>query len=163
MTPMMPKISVSPDATRNSSSPYCSEFRHWMRKVARSMKAQVQASGAGVKQPPWSRLCRSTGGGPLRGRAQRVGGGLSSHLAAAGWVGEDLDGDASHHVLAALDLAHVEVLHRGQADAQQLRRVVALHGIDVGLHLVGHSILVAEVVVARCVDAVGVVQRRLPR
>jgi hypothetical protein len=28
-------------------------------------------------------------------------------------------------------------LHRRQADAQHLRRVVALHGIDVGLQLVG--------------------------
>jgi len=34
---MMPKISVSPLATRNSSSPYWTAFRHWIRKVTRSI------------------------------------------------------------------------------------------------------------------------------
>src|SRR6266446_8916866 len=46
MTPMIPKISVRPDATRKSSSPYCSEFRHWMRKVARSMQVTKAKSEA---------------------------------------------------------------------------------------------------------------------
>ena len=35
---MMPKISVRPLATRNSSSPYWTAFRHWIRKVARSIR-----------------------------------------------------------------------------------------------------------------------------
>src|SRR5215471_3446004 len=34
MTPMIPKISVSPDATRNSNNPYCRLLRHWIKKVA---------------------------------------------------------------------------------------------------------------------------------
>jgi hypothetical protein len=36
---MMPKINVNPDATRKSSSPYWSEFRHWIRKVTKSIAA----------------------------------------------------------------------------------------------------------------------------
>src|SRR5690606_41449349 len=39
MMPMMPKISVRPLATRNSSRPCCSAFRHWMRKMLASMSA----------------------------------------------------------------------------------------------------------------------------
>src|SRR5512132_1228879 len=34
---MIPKISVNPEATRKSSSPYCSPFRHWTRKMPISM------------------------------------------------------------------------------------------------------------------------------
>jgi hypothetical protein len=49
MTPMIPKISVSPEATRNSSSPYCSEFRHWMRKVAKSIDGRYFWWGEVVK------------------------------------------------------------------------------------------------------------------
>src|SRR5450755_4777324 len=40
MTPMIPKISVRPLATRNSSRPYWTAFRHWTRKVARSNASQ---------------------------------------------------------------------------------------------------------------------------
>jgi hypothetical protein len=50
-------------------------------------------------------------------------------------------------------------LHGRQADAQHLRGVVALHGIDVGLQLVGLGVGQAEGVVARRVQAVAVVQR----
>src|SRR5450432_1038299 len=54
MTPMMPKISVNPEATRNSSNPYWSALRHWMRNVATSMGARRErrfshaAAGAGI-------------------------------------------------------------------------------------------------------------------
>jgi len=37
ITPMIPKISVSPLATRNSSRPYWTALRHWTRKVERSL------------------------------------------------------------------------------------------------------------------------------
>src|SRR5271154_876811 len=37
MIPITPKMSVSPEATRNSSSPYCSALRHWTRNVATSI------------------------------------------------------------------------------------------------------------------------------
>ena len=151
---MMPKISVSPEATRNSSSPYCSAFRHWIRKVARSMANRAPADGdAGrVRHQGW---CDAYILQPRPGSAS------------------PLLGDADDLVLLALDLAQVDVLHRvvrlaererrragcrscafstaaansaffadvaldrGQADAEDLRRVVALHRVDVGLQLVG--------------------------
>src|ERR1700682_5806486 len=54
MTPMMPKMSVNPEATRNSSNPYWNALRHWTRKVATSMGAlrghrlSHAAAGAGI-------------------------------------------------------------------------------------------------------------------
>ena len=39
-------VSVRPDATRNSSSPYCNAFRHWMRKVAKSIRERIDSSTA---------------------------------------------------------------------------------------------------------------------
>ena len=47
---MIPKISVSPEATRNSSRPYCTLLRHWMRKVVRSM-GQSRQPRAGSARP----------------------------------------------------------------------------------------------------------------
>jgi hypothetical protein len=38
MTPMIPKINVKPEATKNSNKPYCSAFRHWIKKMDKSMK-----------------------------------------------------------------------------------------------------------------------------
>src|SRR5688500_4544459 len=83
MTPMIPKIRVSPLATRNSSSPYCTEFRHWMRKVARSMGEGAQVAIGGLLHP-----------------------------AAAARIGKRLGGDAHVLVLLAADLAQVDVLYR---------------------------------------------------
>src|SRR5947199_8800562 len=40
---MIPKIRLMPLAIRSSSRPYCTAFRHWTRKVARS----TGESGAG--------------------------------------------------------------------------------------------------------------------
>src|SRR5476649_207167 len=55
MTPMMPKMSVSSEATRNSSNPYWSALRHWTRKVAMSIaggrrghRSSHAAAGAGI-------------------------------------------------------------------------------------------------------------------
>src|SRR5258707_4610489 len=54
MTPMMPKMSVSPEATRNSSNPYWNALRHCTRKVATSIGARCEhrlshaAAGAGI-------------------------------------------------------------------------------------------------------------------
>jgi hypothetical protein len=39
---MMPKIRVNPLATRNRSSPYCSEFRHWIKNVVKLMSKTLQ-------------------------------------------------------------------------------------------------------------------------
>ena len=51
---MMPKIRVSPEATRNSNNPYCSALRHWIRKVVKSIEKalftlplRAQQQGAG--------------------------------------------------------------------------------------------------------------------
>ena len=35
--PMMPKISVRPLATRNSSRPYCTPFNTWINKIHKSI------------------------------------------------------------------------------------------------------------------------------
>src|SRR5882672_11504548 len=128
MTPMIPKISVRPDATRNSSSPYCSEFRHWMRKVARSMqvtKAKSKAQQAKERSaasahpatpkdpaPPVRRVA------PLGGRSAATGGlhpggyipGATSrglHPAAARRIAQCLRRHADQLVLLAFDLAQV--------------------------------------------------------
>src|SRR5258706_16065645 len=37
---MMPKMSVNPEATRNSSNPYWTALRHWTRNVATSMRGR---------------------------------------------------------------------------------------------------------------------------
>ena len=44
--PMMPNTSVRPLATRNSSSPYCTPFSSWIRKVPKSIKVGPAASSA---------------------------------------------------------------------------------------------------------------------
>src|SRR5512145_2984918 len=84
---MLPKISVSPLATRNSSSPYWTAFRHWIRKVGKSI---------GVPN------VNQRGVAPLR----------SARGCAPGRVGERLDCHLDDLVLLAFDLAQVDVLHR---------------------------------------------------
>src|SRR5258706_13139163 len=37
---MIPKMSVNPEATRNSSNPYWTALRHWTRNVATSMRGR---------------------------------------------------------------------------------------------------------------------------
>src|SRR5574337_1480144 len=153
---MMPKISVRPAASMNSSRPYCTLLSSWIRKFATSMGVTVGQSGQKKRwiAPPsfaaWSRL--------------------SGQLAAGAGGGQRLRGDADHHVVAFLHLAQVDILYRvvrlahgplaaravdhGALDGlvqhrlvgeipldgvgagnQQLARVVALHGVHVGLHL----------------------------
>src|SRR6188472_2881035 len=111
MTPRMPKISVSPLATRNSSSPYCTAFRHWTRKTAKSMDHPRKVSLASLARyfararlPPPSRK-RPFDGGAVNGRRDL-------HLAAGRRLRERLDGDAFELVLRSDDLAQVNVLHR---------------------------------------------------
>src|SRR5690606_9764015 len=59
MMPMMPNISVSPLATRNSSRPYCTAFRHWIRNMTGSTKPlRLQAAAAG-------RICQRLDGNAL--------------------------------------------------------------------------------------------------
>src|ERR1043165_993571 len=91
---MMPKISVRPAASMNSSSPYCTLFRSWIRKLAKSM--------------------RSIAGKKMGGRANlpcafRAG---SAELAAGAGVGQGPGGDADHLVFLVLDAAQLDVLHR---------------------------------------------------
>src|SRR5256885_2733874 len=159
MTPMIPKISVSPDATRNSSSPYCSAFRHWMRKVAMSMgslsAARLAAAGRIVQclaghTDPLVLLALHLAQVDVLHRVVSLGQGERAARAVDGGL---LHGGGELRLLA--DVA----LHRGQADRQDLARVVALNRVDVGLLLVGLGIGEAEAVVARRVERVGVVQR----
>src|SRR5258706_12602911 len=189
MTPMMPKMSVNPLATRNSSSPYCSAFRHWTRKVAKSIASSLRILGklkSGARRPP---LFSSIHSAAIYATASST-----SHRAAASWIGEALSSQSDGLVLPVLDLSQVEVLHhvvrrrqrdpaaravdlrRGhrpveqlslcdvnadgpQSQAQELRRIVALHGVDVGLGAVGLGVGEAECGVARCGQVVRVMQR----
>src|SRR5262245_45688420 len=46
MMPRIPKISVSPEATRNSSRPYCTPLRSWMAMKAVSTARSSSGDGA---------------------------------------------------------------------------------------------------------------------
>src|SRR6186713_1340347 len=105
---MIPKISVRPLATRNSSRPYWTALRHWTRKVARSMDQRLL--------PLTPALSRLAGEGES-----------ASELAAARRIGKRLDGDAAELVVVALDLAQVDVLHRV---ARRRDRELAARAVD---------------------------------
>src|SRR5438552_1511605 len=108
MTPMIPKIRVSPDATRNSSSPYCSALRHWIKKVTKSINVRSKSSSS---EPGWiGRAVRQRL--PLERAGVSAAGKAPSHLAAAGGIRQRLARDADQLVLLAVHLAQVEVLHR---------------------------------------------------
>src|SRR6266567_2382173 len=93
MMPMIPKISVRPDATRNSSSPYWTPFRSWIANEWMSIERRPPKTSAGrhVARP--------------RRILQR-----SLELAAARRIGQVLDRDADDLVLLAFDLAQVDVM-----------------------------------------------------
>src|ERR1043165_9297686 len=107
MTPMIPKISVSPLATRKSSSPYWTAFRHWTRKVAKSIVVQCVGCGA-----------------PALAATPRL------QLAAARRIGERLHRDRAELVVVALDLAQVDILHRVAGGRE---RELAARAVDRGL------------------------------
>src|SRR5438105_1453925 len=103
MIPMIPKINVSPLATRKSSSPYCSVFNSWIRndvvstrripsRVRDDFHSALYACGSDTKvvSDPTSVL----------------------HLAANGRIGKILERDADRLVLLAFDLAQIKILHR---------------------------------------------------
>src|SRR5262245_60987758 len=52
MMPMMPKIRVSPLEIRNSSNPYCSPFRIWAKRPARSIEDVFRSDAAAESRPP---------------------------------------------------------------------------------------------------------------
>src|SRR6478609_3295337 len=97
MMPMIPKISVRPLATRNSSSPYWIPLRSWIRKVAASISGNLgQAlNAAGLGPDP---------------ECDRQS--ARAELAATRGIGQRLDRDADDLVVLALDLAQIDVLHR---------------------------------------------------
>src|SRR5579864_645217 len=176
---MMPNTRVSPLETRNSSRPYCTPFRSWIRKVWKSTKQNRRHWAAGL----------------ILADARAA----SAHLA----LGHDgrivvqrLHRDAPVLVLDADHLAQVHVLHRVvglrqvpiaaravhrylfhggdqlllprdiavdrlQAGSEQESGVVALDGVDVGLELVGLRVGEPELLIALEIEIVGVVQRGL--
>src|SRR6266498_3588825 len=92
MMPRMPKISVRPLATRNSTRPYCTPFSTWMRKITGSINKEPAPCGHRLP-------CRA---GP----------GLRQHLAAASRILERFPCDSNVLVLLAHALAQVAVLDR---------------------------------------------------
>src|SRR5450631_4877572 len=164
MTPMMPKMSVSPEATRNSSNPYWSALRHWTRKVAMSIagggrghRSSHAAAGAGIGE----RLRRDADHLVL----------LADHLAQVHVLHRIVGGADGEGAARAVDprggdglrelglLRHIAV-GRVQSDREHLRRVVALHRVDVGRYLVRLLVRRAECLVLRVVEAVAVVEGR---
>src|SRR5438067_863490 len=103
MMPMMPNTSVSPLATRNSSSPYCTPFSSWMRKVWRSME-KAKAGASRQKRRPASAGLPAV---PFPS--------CSRHLACldrGGIVVERLHRHADVLVFRAGHFSQVDVLHR---------------------------------------------------
>src|SRR6266576_5142095 len=97
---MIPKISVSPLATRNSSRPYWTAFRHWTRKVGRSTAAAP--SGPAQRRPKRKRRAAK----PPAELCRRL------QLAAARRIRERLHRHPADLVVVALGFAQVDVLHR---------------------------------------------------
>src|SRR5437660_1389577 len=118
MMPMMPKISVRPDATRNSSSPYWTPFRSWIASEYTSIEPRPPKTSAGRHNACPRRILQR-----------------SLKLAAPRRIGQVLDRDADDLVLLAFDLAQVDVVDRvvrlGEcqrpARAVELRRFHRLH------------------------------------
>src|SRR3977135_3921704 len=86
MMPMTPKISVSPLAMRNSSRPYWTPLSSCASRPGKSMRCCVQVP------PPHSSMGR----------------GASHQLAAGAGIGEALDRDLDHLVLAAFGFAQID-------------------------------------------------------
>src|SRR6058998_3022357 len=103
---MMPKIRVSPAASMNSSSPYCTLFRSWMRKLAKSMEAGRCGRASSCHAGPDPASMRR----PRGSRAEP--GMVSGELAARARIGQRLGGDADHLVVALFHAAQVDVLDR---------------------------------------------------
>src|SRR5471032_1089777 len=129
MTPMMPKISVSPEATRNSSNPYWSALRHWMRNVATSMGARREHrfSHAAARAGIGERFHRDPDHSVL----------LADHLAQVNVLHRIVGGPDGEGAARAVDLRRGDGLRelgllrdiavgRIQADSEHLRCVVAL-------------------------------------
>src|SRR5690606_42026512 len=92
---MIPKIRVRPAASMTSSSPYCTLFSSWIRKLAKSID--------GERSPKkWEAETSH-----LRGAAC-----ASTHPATGAGIRQRLGGDADHLVVLVLDAAQVHVLHR---------------------------------------------------
>src|ERR1041385_1239398 len=98
---MMPKISVRPLATRNSSSPYCTLFNTWIRKISRSTLRPRQDCAASSGAKPALLRRRESARHAFRDA-------LTTHCAPASGIGERLRGQTDGLVLAVLDLAQVE-------------------------------------------------------
>src|SRR6185437_470166 len=160
---MMPKISVSPLATRNSSRPYCTLLRIWIsHSTARVHHARLATTHSLHKKEAGTTAPAGIA------REQVLG---SGHPAAARRVFQRFPCDADHLVRIALDAAQVDILDRivrlrhrpgpsravdldlfqcavqrlpvaeaaldrVEAAMEQQCGVVTLHGVDVGLDAV---------------------------
>src|SRR5215207_759552 len=141
----MPKTSVSPLATRNSTSPYCTPFRSWTAKLTRSIPLSLSSPGL---------TRRSRHGGASRQRDGRVKPGDDSpktgssrhHAAAAGGIGEVRVRDRDVFVPSVAHLAQIDVLHDvvGLREADRPARAVDLRALHRGDHLVAGAGVAAD-------------------
>src|SRR5207253_3083886 len=155
MTRMMPKMSVSPLATRNSSSPYWMLFNTWIRKICRaiwnaSFNENAASTGAqrrvqrgeSVRHDLRDVLTRVQRGESVRHKPRGAltefnarwyvappGDAPSTHRAATPWIGKRLRGEADGFVLPVLDLTQIEVLHHV---VRRRERDLAARAVDLG-------------------------------
>src|SRR5215216_3152375 len=114
----MPKTSVSPLATRNSTSPYCTPLSSCTAKVARSMQAPVFHISRQGREMRKNKLRRKPAAEPR--------------------IRERLVRDRDVAIEPALRLAQVDVLHdiMRLREADRPARRVDLGGLHGGEHLV---------------------------
>src|SRR5881396_1458928 len=106
---MMPKMSVSPLATRNSSSPYWMLFNTWIRKICRSIwnaSFNENAASTGAQRRVQrgesvrhDRRDALTEFNAARWYVAPPGDAPSTHRAATPWIGKRLRGEADGFVL----------------------------------------------------------------
>src|SRR5262245_57972701 len=124
ITPMTPKMRVSPLAIKNNSRPYCRPLRSCASSPGKSMPL---SRGRGSKRP--GRHC----GGPAPCRRS------SGELTARAGIRQVFGGNADHLVLASLGPAQVDVLgdvlgwRHGDGAARALELGGAQGFIEIGL------------------------------
>src|SRR5215213_5840779 len=156
MTPRMPNTSVSPLATRNSTSPYCTPFRSWTARLTRSIQNSAVIPGLAKREPGTHKhrcgRSRSTGATCVYGfrvrccAPPRNDSALSRHAAAAGRIGEAFVRDRDVLVTAVAHLAEIDVLHDvvRLREADRPARRVDLRAFHRNDHLVARAGVAAD-------------------
>src|SRR5438105_3110034 len=149
---MIPKISVRPAASMNSSSPYWTLFSSWIRKLEMSRAgSRHPAAGAGIGQGlggDADHLVLAVLDAAQVDVLDRV-----VRLAHGPLAARAVDRGGLHRLVQCLLVRQV-ALHGVGPGKQQLAAVVALHRIDIGLQLERGGVRLAELLVARRLERI---------